>query len=292
MGVDANLLKSIEDELIATKSRQSIRNGMVTGTENVKVFRSVVPTTTDAKLAPLESNYDIVLLVFEADKDIQEQVGHFEKLSLTYYPSAKYRAIFYHESNHTKDFKIADKTMQSYLHRIYRQDIPYHVINIAASDKSLFFWEIRKNIIAVEKELQLMFLIEAFKRIYTALREGQTDWLKTNFLDAFVPGMSHEAAKELIERHVRNSDSDSRTAKAWYLAQRYVGTDIANNLELFKEIYAYAFEHSGWFFRQSKSSGITFFDISNLETNLPNLKFNSKDPDSRTAKIKLALKMS
>jgi hypothetical protein len=142
---------------------------------------------------------------------------------------------------------------------------------------------------------------EGFKKIYTALREGQSgfDCFKTNF----IAGKEHlkpEGFIKEIKKHA-NESPNSRTAKALELAKYYFKKDIpdsctSKNGPLFKDIYLAAFAASRpWcfgLFKRSKITGKTIYKISTLETALEGKQMGSPtnlSSGSRTGKINTAL---
>jgi hypothetical protein len=104
--------------------------------------------------------------------------------------------------------------------------------------------------------------VAAFKKIYTALREGQSGFFKTNFV-ANHSKLSDEVLYQQILAHIA-AKPDSRTAKAWELADRYYRRCSNQNTALFTEIYKYSFEKSGYFFKRSQITGVTFYSSANL----------------------------
>lgn len=104
--------------------------------------------------------------------------------------------------------------------------------------------------------------VAAFKKIYTALREGQSGFFKTNFV-ANHSQLSDEEMYQQILAHIAEKP-DSRTAKAWALADRHYRNCSHQNHVLFTEIYKYSFEKSGYFFKRSQITGVTFYSSANL----------------------------
>ncbi len=146
---------------------------------------------------------------------------------------------------------------------------------------------------------------EGFKKIYTALREGQSGFncFKTNFI-AGKENMEHLAFIKEIKRHAKDAPN-SRTAKALELAKRHLRENAPNrsmpqNGNLFKEIYLAAFAASrrwscGLFKRSRVEKGRTIYKISTLETALEGKVLavpTDMSPGSRTEKINTALSRS
>lgn len=104
---------------------------------------------------------------------------------------------------------------------------------------------------------QKTYQVHAFKKIYAALLIGQSNcFLKTNFLETLLDSGSDYFREAICQRYRQHPNG--RTAKAWDLALKYAQTNFVHNLELFKEIYLYAFKQSGPL-ACSKITGITFF---------------------------------
>lgn len=131
--------------------------------------------------------------------------------------------------------------------------------------------------------------VDAFKKIYTALRDGQSGWVKTNFLNN-LRLLSPDAQLAEIQKHAAEKQ-DSRTAKAWELAKTHYADCNNRNLELFASIYDWSFSKSG-LFKQSRVTGITLFKHSEaIKFSLGPMSeqqlnhFTLNNADSRTAKI-------
>lgn len=132
----------------------------------------------------------------------------------------------------------------------------------------------------------------AFKRIYKALRDGQSGIYKTNFLE----GKDHLSSAELMHAVAEYSKVNpaSRTTEALRLTEMYY-TDLANNA-LFTQIYNWSFEQSGWF-KQSNISGVSFYTSTSLFSIQGDASYTSQQinqsilvKDSRSAKIHYALR--
>jgi len=131
-------------------------------------------------------------------------------------------------------------------------------------------------------------------KIYKAMRDGESGWFrKTNFLDSINQqeldnGMLAGRIKEDIAKN-----ANSRTAEAWRLALTHHQDTSPNNIQLFKAIYKWSFEHSGLFKKSNVIPG-TFFSRSaspgprSNEMNIDEEKL--KNADTRSGKIYRALK--
>lgn len=137
--------------------------------------------------------------------------------------------------------------------------------------------------------------VAAFKKIYEALREGQSGFFKTNFL-AEHAGLSDEELYQQIKAHILEKP-DSRSAKAWALANIHHGRCSADNPVLFTEVYKYSFQKSGYFFKRSNVLGMTFYSSKNLnqavtaagQLTSDQVQAAEQKPGSRSAKIGRAL---
>ncbi len=111
--------------------------------------------------------------------------------------------------------------------------------------------------------------IVTFKKIYQALRDGQSSLYKTNFL-ADKAHLSSAALMSQIEAYGR-AHPDSRTQKAWALTNQYFDQGSENNLQtntaLISEIYEWGFAKSG-VFKMSRVTGTTFFLSKSLNTEM------------------------
>jgi len=109
--------------------------------------------------------------------------------------------------------------------------------------------------------------IQAFEKIYNALRDGQSSWIKTNYLSKITdeerknPSVLFHKIKDYA---IKNRNS--RTGVAFYLMQKYFDKNTKTlkdipNLEA--HIYQWSFLNSGWF-KMSKATGQTFFSSTSL----------------------------
>ncbi len=87
-----------------------------------------------------------------------------------------------------------------------------------------------------QQKLQLII----FRKIYKALLESQSGWIKSNFLAKNINKNDRELLIE-INSYVKNNPN-SRTAAAWDLTKKYSHDYDANSTELFQEIYQYSFK--------------------------------------------------
>jgi len=231
-------------------------------------------------------------VVLDAKRDVKAQAGEMKKLGLRPINPCHVILINYDEKNptNTQEIDVALKDIGNTV------NVPvYDVTSITKTKEDEGYEDLRKKVKGDEKSFDgsyVYLLVRNFKKIYQALRDGQTSWTyKSNYLDDINRVMVDDSAIRSIEAHVKKTHPESRTAKAWELAKRYIHSqDISTDVALFKEIYAYAFSHSGWFFKRSQSTGTTFFATSSLQGNLADLKFeDNPNPNSRTAKIRRAL---
>jgi hypothetical protein len=131
--------------------------------------------------------------------------------------------------------------------------------------------------------------LDAFTKIYTALRDGQTSLLKKNFL-LTIGSMTDEAAKASIEANIHRNPN-ARTALAWKLAETHRTHCNDDNQALLKEIYKLCFEKSN-FLSKSSLSGTSLWRSSKVNKTLEEKEITDKDRDhhSRSGKIAAALK--
>lgn len=149
-----------------------------------------------------------------------------------------------------------------------------------------------------QKEDNLSDKIAAFKRIYHAIRQGQTSLINSDFM-ADKKNISDEALEKLIAKQIKKFPK-GRVAKAWNLAKDKTNQAYCNHSpqyypeELFKEMYQIAFEHSG---RCKKSNllGVSIFNAKKLKQQLDKMnhdelyekvnKHKQANKNSRTAKL-------
>ncbi|HEU5280808.1 MAG TPA: endonuclease/exonuclease/phosphatase family protein [Gammaproteobacteria bacterium] len=131
--------------------------------------------------------------------------------------------------------------------------------------------------------------LDAFTKIYTALRDGQTSLLKKNFL-LTIGSMTDEAATASIEANIHRNPN-SRTALAWKLAETHRTHCNDDNQALLKEIYKLCFEKSN-FLSKSSLSGTSLWRSSKVNKTLEEKEItdNDRDNHSRSGKIAAALK--
>src|SRR3990167_9276507 len=96
-----------------------------------------------------------------------------------------------------------------------------------------------------EEELELKII--AFKKIYWALRSGQNNGhlLKSNFLASKENLTPLELAMNI--KTYCSENPNSRTSKAWKLAEQHYKCCNATNPDLFNEIYKYTWENTKYF---------------------------------------------
>jgi len=140
--------------------------------------------------------------------------------------------------------------------------------------------------------------IETFEKIYKALRDGQSSWIKTNYLSKITnedrkdPYALYHKIKKYAEQN-----PNSRAAKAWGLMQIHFDPNTASltnhplsRKQLEDEIYKWSFAQSGWF-KKSKATGMTLFSSTLVNQYLEDgilLKANVPE-NSRLGKIRKAL---
>ncbi|MBA3536160.1 MAG: hypothetical protein H0T84_06065 [Tatlockia sp.] len=119
--------------------------------------------------------------------------------------------------------------------------------------------------------------VQAFRKIYTALYEGQSSLFKLN-------AKHSELTIEKIKSYTTTYPT-SRSAKAWKLAQIHYENTSSTNQVLFKSIHKYSFKNSSTFFSLFRQSNNFPADYA---TNIEN-KIEQASDDSRTGKIRNAL---
>lgn len=129
--------------------------------------------------------------------------------------------------------------------------------------------------------------LDAFSKIYKALRDGQASLFKKNFL-LFIESMADKTAEESIEANIKRNPH-SRTAVAWKLADTYRTCCHDNNQELLKAIYLACFDRSA--FSKSSLSGISLWKSSEVHNalNEKDITLEDRSHGSRSGKIATAL---
>lgn len=134
-------------------------------------------------------------------------------------------------------------------------------------------------------KIDTMGRLDAFKKIYTALRDGQKSiFKKKDFLDS-----ADEITVDIIEANIKRNPK-SRTAAAWALAETYENDCYSDNQDLLKAIYTICFEKSNPL-SKSSLSGTTLFRSSKVKKSLEGKEITPDDIDnhSRAGKIATAL---
>lgn len=129
----------------------------------------------------------------------------------------------------------------------------------------------------------------AFIRIYQALRDGQSSFLriKSNFLAGKEVFNGGELILQILE-HIR-MHPESRTAEAWRLTRAHYKNCNINNRAMMNEIYQWSFDNSG-IFKQSKAAGITLFKSSSVNAmQLSVEQIHGGADDSRRGRIRRAI---
>lgn len=130
-------------------------------------------------------------------------------------------------------------------------------------------------------------LCEAFRKINSALFEGQTSRFKTNFIQDKYDLSANELLAIIKDRSLHKPHS--RTAYAWTLTQKYYKDSSENNRDLLNAIYHYSYCNSGFFRCSSlKSHGLFQFRTETTMTDKEIAEGKLKE-DSRIAKICHAL---
>lgn len=149
-----------------------------------------------------------------------------------------------------------------------------------------------KNVPEDANSHDLINKINLFKKIYKALREGQSGWFKTDFW-ADKQNYTNDQFLETLKKHIKENPK-SRTASAWLLTTKLVNEP--DPTKVFSEVYKEAFERSG-IFKRSLLTSQTFFSANSLNhwltsNQLTNdlIQKNQENGNSRTAKILYALR--
>ena len=110
---------------------------------------------------------------------------------------------------------------------------------------SFAFEDIYRDLSQVLVREKLMALWDAFKKIYSALREAQGGYT-SNFLAILSEQKySVEQKLELIQKHIaKNENPDSRTRAAWRLTLTHIKACYAENRPLVDAIREWANEHA------------------------------------------------
>lgn len=180
------------------------------------------------------------------------------------------------------DIKLPKKELIKALSIIFNEAIPKDATPISSIE-------------ALKKVLR----VEAYIQIYSALRAGQrnigpkTNFLKDKTLKVYLDGNEYEKAFDYIAEHAKKADS--RTEHAWKLAETHYHDCSKANLELFKDIYLWSFQHSTALSR-SQLIGATFWSATSLEDELnkiddADLETKLEKPTTTAGKIIAELKM-
>jgi len=147
---------------------------------------------------------------------------------------------------------------------------------------------IKKDLPADRKEK-----IDAFKRIYTALREGQSQpsWMKTNYLSKITA--EDDKYPDILYNRIQSyaeANPNSRAAKAWHLMNMQFAKGAIKDLDRIKdlerEIYQWSFANSGWF-KMSKVTGHTFFSSKSLSNYFTDIVANDHGGEPDLSKTNL-----
>jgi len=267
---------------------------------------------------------DICIGIFDCQKDKSEQTNRFNRYQLKtnactmpllivlglnvperqYVPGLGVLTQFFNrlsDSNYylgdTKISCIGNANEDPSRQIKYFVDAPTFMPYTDEKIKTSVLKNIKSHCELVNEEETFKEKVMAFKKIYTALREGQSiwGWLKSNYLSTIYPEEEHRP--ESLCRRIHGYASqhpNSRTAKAWELMQKYFPNSTADNPELLKEIYEWSFSQSGWFKKSKATNGGTFFSAASLTRDFKSgdVKLTGqKVPDnSRLGKIRNALK--
>lgn len=146
----------------------------------------------------------------------------------------------------------------------------------------------------VQDEFALDSLAQAFRKIYKALYDGQSSFFKSN---ANWDKKTHLKSSDFINevKQYANTHKESRTAKAWELAQQHCQANAVypGNVDLFREVYKWSFQKSGPF-KKSNILRRPFYSSVSLNSQVPQLTVEDihaakNNESSRTAKIYRAL---
>lgn len=140
--------------------------------------------------------------------------------------------------------------------------------------------------------------IAIFKKVYAALREGQTKLFKSNFLNSLPHDADVNTTYNLIMEHAKQQGS--RSAQALKLMNEHVAKDsdakqLGKNTKLFEAAYLWAYENSRFFSKSNTFSGSgfcqTLFKTSTVARYVANadLEKNPPLPTSRAGKMKSIL---
>jgi len=284
----------------------------------VRIASAVVADDSKAPPQVLGPTCDMVFFVIDASKDISHQIEKLKGLKLPY-DEKRETGIIMHRSD-IKDDQVTIRpknfmdlqldetgiTKSKQPHSTYDEilvdtrKLIKHIYSLPHLPKKNIFLtdhtgegsrKICDEIPKMEYRLNLPALVAAFKKIYKALYDGQTSWLKSaNFADS-LNGLSDSKAEIAIKNHIAQN-RQSRTAEAWFLAERHLGEDIsAKNDDLFRWIYKYAFRNSSWFFKQSRTTGDRLFKARTVVDKIDqqSTRIDSSNDKTRSGKIRLAL---
>lgn len=160
------------------------------------------------------------------------------------------------------------------------------------------------KLLFISEYKQYALKAQVFKMYYHALRNGQSGWLKSNFLadkENFPPKMLVDEIEVHRTKNAEPDKSENRTATAWRLTQRYYSKysldsnqqlasknplDQTSFEALFNETYDKAFEKSGLlfgFFKKSCVTGSTILKGSSLSEKIKDQHITVQQIEQRAA---------
>lgn len=171
----------------------------------------------------------------------------------------------------------------------YFEQLRARLIQDKTEEKIFLEKQVAKAQLKRDREEKIKIQVSYFKKIYTALRDGQSGFFKTNFLDG-KDQLNDETFMEEVFKHIVKYPH-SRTSFAWNLVMKM---KRISELELFKRVYEESFAQSG-FFKSSSWLEVGFFNFAGMgkiTDKMTRQQIQTKianNPNSRTAKIAAAL---
>jgi len=236
---------------------------------------TVICSTLKANLEHMKPN--MLLFVIDSTRDLSPQLEELKALSLdSIYrekPPEAIVSVISKVDNKSGAHKIEGKDIKSIPEKVAKLFAPVALSPIHGPLLSSIYdqktiADINDTFSNEATKIALKKKVEKFKKIYTALRDGQSAWFyKTNFLSGKENKPHTELAHEIEQYAARYPNS--RTKKAWDLAGEHEHKgELHTNTNLVKDIYLWSFEKSGLFFKRSCCTGDTYMRYSTLSDHI------------------------
>jgi len=242
---------------------------------------------------------DAIILALDTSQDYKQQIALFKTCEFP--QSGLDYIIVKTKTDGAPDASIPDD--KTILADFKNMNVAHDVIMNCSAKDDKGIPELKAAIVTIAKakiandqayQTRLGLQIAAFKKIYTAMREGESGWPKSNFLTTIEKAEKDKKDSSEILKLIRSYTQDhkgSRTEAAWNLTQIHWNNVTPQNETLFRVIYKWSFAHSGWFKKSNIIPGTFFLSSSGLEPQSQEIK---PDPamehrNTRSGKIYRAL---